>query len=46
MRDKILLAVNLDNVSINGDENIFSDDNPLMNEVDSYAQEEYDEEEY
>jgi other hect domain ubiquitin protein ligase E3 len=41
MREKILLAVNLDNVSINADENMMnSEDNPLMNEIDSYDQEE------
>ena len=41
MRDKILLAVNLDNVSINADENMMNnEDNPLMNEIDSYDQEE------
>jgi other hect domain ubiquitin protein ligase E3 len=40
MRDKILLAVNLDNVSINADENMMnSEDNPLMNEIDSYDEE-------
>lgn len=42
MRDKLLLAVNLDNVSINADE-INNDDNPLMNEIETYAQEEYQE---
>jgi hypothetical protein len=36
MKNKMLLAVNLDNVSINADE-IRNDDNPLMNEVDSYG---------
>jgi len=35
-----MLAVNLDNVSINGDDNINNEDNPLMNEIDSYDQEE------
>lgn len=46
MKEKILLAVNLDNVSINADENMMNnEDNPLMNEIDSYEQEEdYDEE--
>lgn len=42
MRDKLLLAVNLDNVSINADE-INNDDNPLMNEIETYGQEEYQE---
>lgn len=40
-----MLAVNLDNVSINGDDNINNEDNPLMNEIDSYDQEEDYEEE-
>lgn len=40
MKEKLLLAVNLDNVSINADDNIFNDDNPLMNELNTYAQEE------
>jgi hypothetical protein len=31
MKEKILLAINLDNVSINADEIGNSDDNPLMN---------------
>ena len=46
MREKILLAVNLDNVSINADEGLMnSEDNPLMNEIDEYEHEEdYDEE--
>jgi other hect domain ubiquitin protein ligase E3 len=45
MKEKILLAVNLDNVSINADDNINNEDNPLMNEIDSYDQDEdYDEE--
>ena len=39
MKEKILLAVNLNNVSINADENN-NEDNPLMNEIDSYEQEE------
>jgi len=42
MREKILLAVNLDNVSINADE-MNNDDNPLMNEIDTYGQEDYQE---
>ncbi len=36
MKEKILLAVNLDNVSINADENQNNEDNPLMNEIESY----------
>ena len=40
MKEKILLAVNLDNVSINADENMMNnEDNPLMNEIDFYDQE-------
>lgn len=43
MKEKILLAVNLDNVSINADENIYNDDNPLMNELGTYEQDSYNE---
>lgn len=42
MREKILLAVNLDSVSINADE-MNNDENPLMNEIDTYGQEDYQE---
>ena len=46
MKQRILLAVNLDNVSINGDRNIQPDDNPLMGNVDyeDEGEEEDDEE--
>lgn len=47
MRQKILLAINLDNVSINADDNFNQDDNPLMNDIDGYGNaddENYDEE--
>lgn len=40
----MLLAVNLDNVSINADDNIYNDDNPLMNEVNNYDEGDYGEE--
>lgn len=40
MRERILLAVNLDNVSINGDEIMNQDDNPLMNNIDDYGNDE------
>lgn len=43
MKEKILLAVNLDSVSINADQ-IVPDDNPLMNELGAYEQDNYDEE--
>lgn len=36
MKEKILLAINVDNVSINADENQNPDDNPLMNEIQDY----------
>lgn len=36
MKQRILLAVNLDSVSINADENN-GDDNPLMNEIEQYG---------
>lgn len=42
MREKILLAVNLDSVSINADENIYNEENGLMNEINTY-EEEYEE---
>ncbi len=44
MKEKLLLAVNLDNVSINAD-NIIHDDNPLMNEINAYEEEDYNNEE-
>lgn len=45
MREKVMLAVNLDNVSINADEAMMnSEDNPLMNEIDEYGQDEDEEE--
>ena len=44
MKEKLLLAVNLDNVSINADDNIYNDDNPLMNEVNAYEEGDYGEE--
>lgn len=34
MKERVLLAVNLDNTSINADRNIQPDDNPLMGNVD------------
>ena len=33
MKSKLLLAINMDCVSINADENFNPDDNPLMNEI-------------
>jgi hypothetical protein len=42
MREKILLAVNLDSVSINADENIYNEENGLMNEINTY-EEDYEE---
>ncbi len=33
MRQKLLLAINMDCVSINADQNFNPDDNPLMNEI-------------
>ena len=33
MRQKLLLAINMDCVSINADENFNPDDNTLMNEI-------------
>jgi hypothetical protein len=33
MKAKLLLAINMDCVSINADENFNPDDNPLMNEI-------------
>ena len=44
MKEKILLAVNLDNVSINADENFNNEDNPLMNEIDYADEGDYEEE--
>ena len=41
MREKILLAVNLDSVSINADQIQEPDDNPLMGNVDYEEEEEY-----
>lgn len=35
MRQKLLLAINMDCVSINADENMNPDDNPLMNEIEN-----------
>jgi hypothetical protein len=35
LRQKLLLAINMDCVSINADENFNQDDNPLMNEIES-----------
>ena len=43
MKEKILLAVNLDSVSINADDNIYSEENGLMNEINTYVEEDYDE---
>lgn len=43
MKEKLLLAVNLDSVSINADQ-IVPDDNPLMNQLGIYEQEDYNEE--
>lgn len=34
MKERILLAVNLDSTSINADRNMMTDDNPLMGNVD------------
>ena len=45
MREKISLAVNLDNVSINADDNFNNEDNPLMNEIDYVDEADYDDEE-
>jgi len=33
MKSKLLLAINMDCVSINADDNFNPDDNPLMNEI-------------
>ena len=33
LKSKLLLAINMDCVSINADENFNPDDNPLMNEI-------------
>ncbi len=47
MKAKLLLAINMDCVSINADDNLNSDDNPLMNEIEEeigYEEEEQGEE--
>ena len=46
MKEKILLAVNLDSTSINGDRAMRADDNPLMGNVDYDDDEEDEGEEY
>lgn len=43
MKYKIMQAVNFDNVSINADENMMSEDNPNMNVIDD-QDEDYEEE--
>lgn len=43
MKERVLLAVNLDSTSINADRNMMPDDNPLMGNVD-YEDENEDEE--
>ena len=43
MKERVLLAVNLDNTSINADRNIQPDDNPLMGNVDYEDQEDLEE---
>ena len=37
LRTKLLMAINLDNVSINADEQA-GDDNPLMNEIQNFEE--------
>ena len=43
MKDMILLAVNMDSTSINADENIYNEENGLMNEINTYGEEDYEE---
>lgn len=42
-KDKILVAVNLDNVSIDADQIVFHEENGLMDGIDTYNQEDYQE---
>jgi other hect domain ubiquitin protein ligase E3 len=42
MKNRVLLAVNLDSTSINADRNMMPDENPLMGNVDYEDEEEND----